>query len=165
MYHVYLGLGTNLGRREENLINAIAGVGDVVNVTAVSPIYETEAWGLTDQPDFLNNCLAGQTTLAPLELLDFVKKLEVHLGRAPAERWGPRLIDIDILLYEELIVRSARLDVPHMGMADRATVLVPLADIAPDLVHPLSGKTVTELLSAVDTTGVRPYRAPDHLNN
>jgi 2-amino-4-hydroxy-6-hydroxymethyldihydropteridine diphosphokinase len=157
MYHIYLGLGTNLGQREENLEQALKGMAEVVQVTAVSPMYETEAWGLTDQPDFLNICLCGETALAPFALLDFLKKLELNLGRTPTKRWGPRLIDIDILLYEELIVRSATLDVPHKGMADRATVLVPLADIAPDLVHPLTGKTVSELLDSVDTTGVRPY--------
>ncbi|MFL7837777.1 MAG: 2-amino-4-hydroxy-6-hydroxymethyldihydropteridine diphosphokinase [Candidatus Promineifilaceae bacterium] len=157
MYHVYLGLGTNLGRREENIDNSIIGLANVVEITAVSPLYETAPWGVTDQPDFLNNCVAGKTTLAPLALLRFVKKLEEDLGRTPTRRWGPRLIDIDILIYEELNVRSAVLNVPHKGIEERATVLVPLADIAPDLVHPLLGKTIAELLAKINTTGVRPY--------
>ena len=92
-----------------------------------------------------------------MPLLAFVKDLEVRLGRQPDKRWGPRLIDIDILLYEEIIVRSAQLDVPHQGLPERATVLIPLADIAPDLVHPLTGKTIADLLAGVDITGVRPY--------
>lgn len=157
MYHVYLGLGTNLGQREKNLQNALEGLGQAVKITAVSPIYETEAWGVTDQPDFLNMCAAGETAMPPLQLLAFVKQAEIDLGRKPEIRWGPRLIDIDILLYEELIVRSLKLDVPHKGMVERATVLVPLADIAPDLVHPLTGQTVIELLSAVDISGIRPF--------
>lgn len=157
MYHIYLGLGTNLGRREENLAKAVERLGEAVKITAVSPIYETEAWGVKDQPDFLNMCVAGETILPPFSLLRFVKELEVRLGRQPKERWGPRLIDIDILLYEELIVRSFHLDVPHQGLPDRATVLVPLADIASDLVHPLTGKTIAELLTGVDAAGVRPY--------
>lgn len=157
MYTVYLGLGSNLGNRQENLENAVAGLGDVVDVTAVSPIYETDAWGVEDQPDFLNMCVAGRSNLAPYALLNFVKALEVQLGREPAIRWGPREIDIDILIYEELNVRSRDLDVPHKGIADRSSVLVPLADIAPDLVHPLSGKTMPALLNEVDRSGVRPY--------
>jgi 2-amino-4-hydroxy-6-hydroxymethyldihydropteridine diphosphokinase len=157
MYHVYLGLGTNLGQREKNLQNAIDGLGEAIYLTAVSPIYETTAWGVTDQPDFLNMCAAGETTMPPIQLLGFVKQLEVQLGRKPEKRWGPRLIDIDILLYEELVVRSLKLDVPHKGMADRATVLLPLADIAPDLLFPLTGQTVGQLLAAVDSSGVRPY--------
>ncbi len=157
MYHVYLGLGTNLGEREANLGAALKGLEEEVRITAVSPIYETAAWGVENQPDFLNMCISGETALAPCPLLHFVKALEKEIGRKKVIHWGPRLIDIDVLLYEELIVRAHDLDVPHLGMASRATVLVPLADIAPDAVHPLSGRTVSELLAGVDKAGVRPY--------
>lgn len=157
MYVVYLGLGSNLGDRAKNLETAVTGLGEAMRITAVSPIYETEAWGLVDQPDFLNMCVAGQTTLPPRELLRFVKQLEVQMGREPAVRWGPRLIDIDILLYEGLVVRSADLNVPHAGFAERATVLVPLADIAPELGYSLGRRRVGELAASVDRSGIRPY--------
>jgi 2-amino-4-hydroxy-6-hydroxymethyldihydropteridine diphosphokinase len=157
MYTVYLGLGSNLGAREEALAKAVDGLAEVMEITAVSPIYETAAWGVVDQPDFLNMCAAGKTKLAPFELLDYVKALEVRIGRRPTHHWGPRVIDIDILIYEDLVVRSPTLDVPHVGVPERATVLIPLADIAPDLIHPLTGRSILQLLDEVDKSGVRPY--------
>ena len=154
---VYLGLGSNLGDREANLLAAIEGLEPAVTVTAQSSIYQTEAWGVDDQPDFLNMALAGMTALEPAALLHFVKRLEVALGREPAERWGPRVIDIDILFFGNEEVDLPGLQVPHVGAHERATVLVPLAEIAPDLMHPGSGTTVASLVDGVDKSGVRPY--------
>jgi 2-amino-4-hydroxy-6-hydroxymethyldihydropteridine diphosphokinase len=154
---VYLGLGTNLGDRAANLKRAIVGLDEGIAVTAVSPIYETDAWGVEDQPDFLNMCVSGETNLSPNELLQFVKRLEIRLGRTPSERWGPRLIDIDILFYDLLNVNEPDLTLPHKGLADRATVLVPLADIAPDLQHPILKKRIVDLLKIVGRSGVRPF--------
>jgi 2-amino-4-hydroxy-6-hydroxymethyldihydropteridine diphosphokinase len=154
MATVYLSLGTNLGQRRQNLERAVAGLGEVMAITAVSPIYQTPPWGLTDQPDFLNLCLEATTTLTPPDLLHFTRQLEKELGREKTVRWGPRLIDIDILFYDDLILRSEELTIPHPRMAERAFVLVPLADIAPDLVHPETGQTVAEMVTAVDTAGL-----------
>lgn len=152
---IFFGLGTNLGNRYHNLHRAVVALANFVNLTAVSPIYESAAWGFTSQPDFLNLCLAGQTTLAPEELLSAVKKLERDLGRQATHRWGPRLIDIDLLLYDELILQTELLTLPHPSLPERAFVLAPLADIAPDLVHPVSGQTIQEMLAAVETGSLR----------
>lgn len=154
---VYLGLGTNLGDRFSNLVRTMEGLGTEVFITDKSPVYETQAWGVVDQPDFLNMCLAGWTKLSPFELLRFIKWLEATMGRVPTIRWGPRLIDVDILFYDELILEKPTLTIPHKGVAERATVLVPLYDIAPDLEHPISLKTIGELLETMDTSGVKPY--------
>lgn len=154
---VYLGLGTNLGDRTTNINHAIEGLEEEVLVTAVSPMYETDAWGVEEQPDFLNMCVAGETNLSPYSLLLFVKQLESRLGRIASERWGPRLIDIDILFYDLLILQEPMLTIPHKGVVDRATVLVPLADIAPDLLHPVELKPICDLLESVDKSGVRPF--------
>jgi len=157
MSKVYLGLGTNLGNRVENMNRAIEGLAEQIKVLNVSPMYETAAWGVEEQPDFLNLCLAGETNLGAWGLLRFVKDLEITLGREETVRWGPRLIDIDILLFGDLMIDEQGMTIPHKGIPARATVLVPLADIAPDLIHPLADVTIAEMLTKVDTSGVWPY--------
>jgi 2-amino-4-hydroxy-6-hydroxymethyldihydropteridine diphosphokinase len=154
---LYLALGTNLGDRFANLQAAIAALPPAIHVRSQSPVYEAPPWGLTDQPAFLNMVLKGETYLGPLALLAHLKHLETQLGRTPSIRWGPRLIDMDILFYDELILDTPELIIPHPHLHERAFVLVPLADLEPDLVHPVFSMPVRELLSAVDTTGVKRY--------
>jgi 2-amino-4-hydroxy-6-hydroxymethyldihydropteridine diphosphokinase len=132
-----------------------------MTVTAVSPVYETEPWGETEQPDFLNICLAADTTQLPHELLTSIKEIEQELGRENTYRWGPRLIDIDIIFYDDVVVAEEGLNIPHSRLAERVFVLAPLADIAPDWVHPITGKSVVEMLNAVYRTAV--YRQPEPL--
>ena len=157
MQTIYLGLGTNLGDRVANLQATIVGLARAIPVTTVSSIYEAPPWGVTEQPDFLNLCLEAETVLQPEQLLAFFKSLELEIGREPGERWGPRLIDIDLLFYSDQIVKTEKLTIPHPRLAQRAFVLRPLADIAPDFVHPVLGHTVLELCQAVDDEGIRPF--------
>ena len=157
---IYLALGSNLGDRSANLRSAIAALSPAVQVLQESPFYETEPWGLTDQPAFLNMVLKGETSLIPLELLRQLKNLETGLGRQPGVRWGPRLIDMDILFYDNLVLNTPQLVIPHPRLHERAFVLVPLADIAPDLLHPVLGKTIRQLLEQVDASDIKPYVEP-----
>jgi 2-amino-4-hydroxy-6-hydroxymethyldihydropteridine diphosphokinase len=154
---IYLALGSNLGNRLANLQAAIAGLQPDMTARSQSPVYETPPWGITDQPAFLNMALEGKTDLEPVALLTRLKQLEVELGRRPSIRYGPRLIDLDILFYDHLVLDTPELTIPHPRLHERAFVLVPLADLAPDLVHPLLGQTVGALLETIDTTGVERY--------
>ncbi len=150
---VYVALGTNLGNREANLREAEKRLSAQVTVTGRSRIYETEPWGVLAQPRFLNQVLEGETTLEPRALLRFVKTIEREMGRTPSVRYGPRLIDLDILLYDDQAVRFPELTIPHANLHERRFVLVPLADLAPDLVHPVFGSTIKELLSSLPDDG------------
>jgi 2-amino-4-hydroxy-6-hydroxymethyldihydropteridine diphosphokinase len=154
---VYIALGTNLGDRQANLAQAREGLPPAVRVARVSPVYETEPWGYTDQPRFLNQVFHTETNLAPKELLAYLKRLESVLGRTPTFHYGPRLIDLDILLYDDLQIETPHLTIPHPHLSERAFVLVPLADLAPDLEIPGLGKSVRELLAGVDVTETKTF--------
>lgn len=147
----YLGIGTNLGDREENLKRAIEEIqrSPKIRKLRVSSLIETPAWGVEDQPDFLNGAIEVETTMKPQELLAFVKDIEKDLGRVESYRWGPRLIDIDILFYGDRLVNREGLLIPHPQIAKRNFVLEPLMDLNPFWIHPVSGKTIEDLYLAL----------------
>ena len=155
MPRVYIGLGTNLGDRWGNLLRAVEGLQDFIEVDSASPVYETEPWGYIHQPRFLNAVVTGTTALSPRSLLEALKALETRLGRKPTFRYGPRVIDLDILLYDMRVLETPELQVPHPHLHERAFVLVPLCDLAPDLVHPKLGRRMRDLLQGLDVSGVR----------
>lgn len=146
---VYLALGTNLGDREKNLRRAIEALSSNIHVETISPVYETKAEYVTAQPPFYNAALKTTTDLLPLQLLSFLKEVEKKIGRTPTFTNGPRVIDLDILLYDDVVMQTPELTLPHPHIQKRAFVLAPLADIAPGADHPIMHKTVRELLTAV----------------
>jgi dihydropteroate synthase/2-amino-4-hydroxy-6-hydroxymethyldihydropteridine diphosphokinase len=152
---IYLAFGTNLGLRAANLRAALQGMAPSVRIRRVSSVYETEPWGYADQPAFYNQVIEAETALSPLDLLAFLKKTEIALGREVTFRNGPRLIDIDILFYDNQQIQLQELAIPHPGVASRAFVLVPLSELAPELVHPLTGTRVCDMLVQVDSSGVQ----------
>ncbi|MBT3390560.1 MAG: 2-amino-4-hydroxy-6-hydroxymethyldihydropteridine diphosphokinase [Chloroflexi bacterium] len=151
---IYLALGTNLGDRALNLQAARDALPPTVKLVAASPVYETPPWGVSDQPAFLNQVVHVETELSPLELLHYLKELENRLGREPSIRYGPRQIDLDILFYGHEVISYENLTIPHARLHERAFVLVPLADLAPEFRHPRLGASVIEMLAKMDTTGV-----------
>jgi 2-amino-4-hydroxy-6-hydroxymethyldihydropteridine diphosphokinase len=157
MHIVYLALGTNLGDRPANLQAAVAALPPAVTVLEKSPVYETQPWGVTDQPAFLNMVIKGKTRQGPQNLMRHLKLLEARLGRLPSIRYGPRKIDIDLLFYDDMLLNTPELTIPHPGLHERAFVLVPLADLAAELIHPVFGKSIRQLLGELDTSGVQRY--------
>jgi 2-amino-4-hydroxy-6-hydroxymethyldihydropteridine diphosphokinase len=138
MFNVFLLLGSNLGDRNSYLQQAISQIGQFVgSVTKLSSLYETAAWGKTDQPDYLNQVLIVQTDLQPHAVLKQILQIELNLGRKREEKWGARTIDIDILFYDNIILNDPDLIIPHPELQNRRFTLEPLAEIAPNLVHPV----------------------------
>jgi 2-amino-4-hydroxy-6-hydroxymethyldihydropteridine diphosphokinase len=160
MATVYLSLGTNLGDRAHNLERAVTRLTEVLDALVLSPVYETEPWGLVDQPDFYNLCACGETTLEPRALLRLLKRLERALGRIDGTLWGPRLIDIDLLFYDDQVLDEPALQVPHPRIRGRAFVLITLLDLVEDLHHPALKRSIRSLASEVDASTVRRLARP-----
>jgi len=156
---VYLALGSNLGDREKNLRAALEQISKFARITRVSSIYETEPWGVKDQPWFLNLVCQATTQLSPVDVLRRAKRIEASMGRSDGIRFGPRPIDVDILLYDRVIRLDPALTIPHPRLHERAFVLVPLAEIAPTAVHPRLRATIRRLLADLQSTEeVKLYR-------
>jgi 2-amino-4-hydroxy-6-hydroxymethyldihydropteridine diphosphokinase len=154
---VYLALGSNLGDRLANLKQAINSLTPQMEVKAKSHVYETPPWGYEDQPKFLNQVIKAKTYLDPEPLLKHLKRLEVALGRKESFPNGPRLIDLDILFYDDQVLHTPSLIIPHPRLHERAFVLLPLMDLEPDLVHPVSKKSVREMAAQCNVDGIEKF--------
>ena len=153
MARIALGLGSNLGNRLKNLRDAVICLNKILSIKSKSFVYETEPWGVLDQPNFLNACvLCEAESIEPVKLLKSVKAIERELGREANIRWGARKIDIDILFIDDLIINLENLKIPHENLHNRGFVLVPLCDIIPDWIHPVMNKSVRELLNLNQTS-------------
>ena len=145
MTKVFLAIGSNVGDSRQNIQKAVGLLREKVHEIKRAPIYTSKAVGYTDQPDFLNTVVAGETELEPKELLKFIKDIEKKVGRVKRFRWGPREIDIDIIFYGDAIVDEPGLNIPHARFVERDFVLRPLCDLEPDFTDPVSQKTIVQL--------------------
>ena len=159
MPDIGLGLGGNVGDPAAAIRAAVAALGarGIAKIEHVSSLYRTAPWGGVPQPDYANACAIGRTELPPFALLDALKRLERDLGRIDAVRWGPRVIDIDILYYGDVSMQDERLVIPHRDLMRRAFVLIPLAEIAPDLV--IAGRRVADAARDLASDEVTPWAA------
>ena len=145
---VYIGIGSNLGNREKNCRQAVELLENKgILIKKKSSLYETEPWGIRDQPLFFNMAIEIETELKPEELLEVLQAVETEIGREKTFKWGPRIIDLDILLYDDIILREETLTIPHPLMHERDFVLRPLSEIAPDMKHPILQLSIGELLN------------------
>lgn len=156
---IFLSLGSNQGDRSTNLFDARKRITKSVGkILRASSVYSTAAWGVTDQPDFLNQVIEIETTLSPGALLDATHKIETSLGRIRSGKWGARIIDIDILFYRDAILNTAHLVLPHPELPNRKFVLVPFNEIAPGFIHPVMKKTIHDLMEGCrDTLAVTRF--------
>ena len=147
---VYIGLGSNIGNREENCRKAIKLLKENgIAVKKESSMHETEPWGVKDQPKFINMAIEIETNKNPEDLLGILKNIERQIGRTESVKWGQRIIDLDIVLYDDLNIETPHLEIPHPFMHEREFVLKPLCEIAPDKKHPVTGKTIKEMLKGL----------------
>lgn len=162
---VYLGLGSNLGNRLGNLQAGLRRLRPAVRLEAVSSLYQSEPVGPPGQPPYWNAAARVETSLAPRDLLRLIKRVEWEMGRRPGVVWGPRPLDIDILLADGLVLDGPELTVPHPRLAERGFVLVPLAEIAATVEHPTLHRPMIALRDAVGDTGLAPVAGPEWLNS
>lgn len=149
MHTLFLGLGSNIGDRLDHIQEAVRALSTQMEIGARASVYESRAVGVTEQANFFNTAIMCKTDMSPMDVLAFVKKVEKERGREESFHWGPREIDIDILFYDNLFVQEEALHIPHPHLAERDFVLVPLAEIAPDSMHPTLKKSVATLLSEI----------------
>lgn len=153
---IAIALGANLGDRLAQLVAARQALADLLILTASSAIYETPPWGVVAQPSFLNAVCLGTTTRSPQALLEGLQAIETRLGRTPTVRWGPRVVDLDLLVYDDLVCDDPVLTLPHPRLHERAFVIVPFAEIAPTLRHPILGTTLAQIKATLDTRSIQP---------
>jgi len=154
---VYLALGSNMGNRLSNLKAAVLNLTPQMMVKQKSSVYETPPWGFTEQDAFLNQVVKVTTYLEPEPLLRHLKRMETALGRIPNFQNGPRVIDIDILFFDKMIINTPPLIVPHPRLHERAFVLVPLAEIEPDFIHPILQRPINKILEDVDRSEIKLF--------
>ncbi|WP_313568171.1 2-amino-4-hydroxy-6-hydroxymethyldihydropteridine diphosphokinase [Acetoanaerobium noterae] len=161
MVKAFLSLGSNMGDRLEYLSKAIDKIAQIqgCNILNKSRVYETEPWGYENQEAFLNLCISIETSLSPYELLESLQTIELELDRVRKIHWGPRTIDIDILLFDDIICEDDKLTIPHPRMSERAFVLIPLYDIEKNLI--IDGIKLEDLINKIDTRGIKEYKKND----
>jgi len=151
MHRVFLSIGSNLGDKKDNCFKAVKMLADEgLKIIKVSSSYNTKAWGYKNQPDFVNIAVECYTEMQPEQLLTKVKEIEKAMGREKSFKWGPRIIDIDILFYDDVVINTELLKIPHPYIPEREFVLRPMAEIAPDFIHPVLKKDIQTLLKELN---------------